>query len=168
MSEKPADVFLGVIDFFGILVPGISLLILQGSTLAHLAAISVPQAQNWWDWVPALVAAYVVGHFLLGLGVPLNRLASLVFPESKDRFFQAVREDVPLPPNVTRTRSHARQVEPPLERVPLRHVPGRERVEHRGHVLHAQHEVVHARRFPHRAHAAFAAPVAVPTTNPVR
>jgi hypothetical protein len=102
MSEKPADVFLGVIDFFGILVPGISLLILQGSTLAHLAAISVPQAQNWWDWVPALVAAYVVGHFLLGLGVPLNRLASLVFPESKDRFFQAVREDVPLPPNVTR------------------------------------------------------------------
>jgi len=106
MSGKPADVFLGVIDFFGILVPGIALLVLQGSTLAHLAAISVPEAQNWWDWVPALVAAYVVGHFLLGLGVPLNRLASLVFPASKDRFFQVVRDDVPLPPNFPRTRSH--------------------------------------------------------------
>ena len=106
MSEKPADFFLGAIDFFGILVPGIALLMLQGSTLAHLAAISVPEAQNWWDWVPALVAAYVAGQFLLGLGVPLNRLASLVFPESKDRFFQAVRDEVPLPPNVGRKRSY--------------------------------------------------------------
>jgi hypothetical protein len=106
MSEKPGDFFLGVIDFFGILVPGIALLILQGSTLAQLAAISVPQAHNWWDWVPAVVAAYVAGQFLLGLGVPLNRLASLVFPEAKDRFFQAVRDQVPLPPNVPRSRSY--------------------------------------------------------------
>jgi hypothetical protein len=106
MSEKPGDFFLGVIDFFGVLVPGVVLLILQGSTLLQLAAISIPQAQNWWDWVPALVAAYVAGQFLLGLGVPLNRLASIVFPESKDRFFQAVRDDVPLPPDVARIRSN--------------------------------------------------------------
>ena len=105
MSQKPGDFFLGVIDFFGILVPGIALLILQGPTVARLAAISVPQAQNWWDWVPALVAAYVAGQFLLGLGVPLNHLASLVFPEAKDRFFQAVRDEVPLPPKVPRSRS---------------------------------------------------------------
>jgi hypothetical protein len=88
MSEKPGDFFLGVIDFFGILVPGIALLILQGSTLAQLAAISVPQAHNWWDWVPAVVAAYVAGQFLLGLGVPLNRLASLVFPEAKSLYLR--------------------------------------------------------------------------------
>jgi hypothetical protein len=106
MSEKPGDFFLGVIDFFGILVPGIALLILQGSTLAQLAAISVPQAHNWWDWVPAVVAAYVAGQFLLGVGVPLNRLASIVFPEAKDQFFQAVRDQVPLPPNVPRTRPY--------------------------------------------------------------
>jgi hypothetical protein len=105
MSQKPGDFFLGVIDFFGILVPGIALLILQGPTVARLAAISVPQAQNWWAWVPALVAAYVAGQFLLGLGVPLNRLASLAFPEAKDRFFQAVRDEVPLPPKVPRSRS---------------------------------------------------------------
>jgi hypothetical protein len=105
MSQKPGDFFLGVIDFFGILVPGIALLILQGPTVARLAAISVPQAQNWWAWVPALVAAYVAGQFLLGLGVPLNRLASFAFPEAKDRFFQAVRDEVPLPPKVPRSRS---------------------------------------------------------------
>src|SRR5205085_11706159 len=106
MSQKPADFSLVAIAFFGIPVPSIALLMLQGSTLAHLAAISVPEAQNWWDWVPALVAAYVAGPFLFGLGAPLNRLASLVFPESKDRFFPAVRDEVPVPPHVGRKRSY--------------------------------------------------------------
>src|SRR6185295_1539031 len=89
MSDKPGDFFLGVIDFFGILVPGIALLVLQGPTLADRLSVSLPQAQNWWDWVPALVAAYVAGHFLLGLGVPLNRLATVAFPEACDPYFQA-------------------------------------------------------------------------------
>jgi hypothetical protein len=106
MSDKPGDFFLGVIDFFGILVPGVALLVLQGPTLAGLAAISLPQARNWWDWVPALVAAYVAGHFLLGLGVPLNRLATVVFPEARDPYFQAVRHQVPLPPNAAPKRSN--------------------------------------------------------------
>src|SRR5262249_940334 len=105
MSEKPGDFFLGVIDFFGILVPGIALLALQGSTLAHLAAIPLPSPENWWDWVPAVVAAYVIGHFLLGLGVPLNALAAAVYPEAKDKYFQEVRNQVPVPPGVTSTRS---------------------------------------------------------------
>jgi len=105
MSEKPGDFFLGVIDFFGILVPGIVLLALQGSTLAHLAAIPLPPGQNWWDWVPALVAAYVIGHFLIGLGAPLNSLAAAVYPEAKDHYFQVVRNQVLVPPGVTSTRS---------------------------------------------------------------
>jgi hypothetical protein len=104
MSEKPGDFFLGVIDFFGILVPGIALLALQGSTLTHLAAIPMPPHENWWDWVPALVAAYVIGHFLLALGVPLNSLAAVVYPEAKDHYFQGVRNQVPVPPGVTSTR----------------------------------------------------------------
>jgi hypothetical protein len=105
MSDKPGDFFLGVIDFFGILVPGIALLVLQGPTLASLVTFSLPQAQNWWDWVPALVAAYVAGHFLLGLGVPLNRLAAVVSPEANDQYFQAVRDQVPLPAHVAPDRS---------------------------------------------------------------
>ena len=106
MSDKPGDFFLGVIDFFGILVPGVALLVLQGPALAELAAISLPQARNWWDWVPALVAAYVAGHFLLGLGVPLNRLGAVVFPEAGDRYFQAVQGQVPLPTSATPNRSN--------------------------------------------------------------
>src|SRR5215471_14665471 len=105
MSGKPADVFLGVIDFFGILVPGIALLVLQGSTLADLAAISVPEAQNWWDWVPALVAAYVIGHFLIGMGASLNHLLPAFYSEDKDHYFQGVRNQVPVPPGITPTRS---------------------------------------------------------------
>jgi hypothetical protein len=106
MSDKPGDFFLGVIDFFGILVPGVALLILQRPTLAGLAAsISVPQTRDWLDWVPALVAAYVAGHFLLGLSVPLNRLDTMVFPETGDPYFQAVQHQVPLPPNVAPRRS---------------------------------------------------------------
>jgi len=104
MSEKPGDFFLGVIDFFGILVPGIALLALQGSTLAHLTAIPLPRGENWWDWVPALVAAYVIGHFLIGLGASLNHLLPAVYPEDKDHYFQEVRNQVPVPPGVTLTR----------------------------------------------------------------
>jgi hypothetical protein len=87
MSEKPGDFFLGVIDFFGILVPGIALLALQGSTLAHLAAIPLPSRENWWDWVP------------------LNSLVAAVYPEANDHYFQGVRNQVPVPPGVTSTRS---------------------------------------------------------------
>ena len=101
MSEKPGDFFLGVIDFFGILVPGIALLALQGSTLAHLAAIPLPSRENWWDWVPALVAAYVIGHFLLGLGVPLNSLVAAVYPEANDSLLSRSTESSSGP-----TRSH--------------------------------------------------------------
>jgi hypothetical protein len=106
MNDKPSDFFLGVIDFFGILVPGIALLVLQGATLAQAAGVSVPQVNEWWDWIPGLVAGYVAGHFLLGLGVPLNRLAAIVFPEGRDRYFEAVRERVVLPAQVARTRSN--------------------------------------------------------------
>jgi hypothetical protein len=56
-----------------------------------LPAVPLPSRENWWDWVPALVAAYVIGHFLLGLGVPLNSLAAAVYPEAKDHYFQEVR-----------------------------------------------------------------------------
>jgi hypothetical protein len=106
MSGKPSDFFIGAIDFFGILVPGIALLVLQGPTLSKLAAISLPEAHDWWDWVPALVAAYVAGHFLLGLGVPLNRLAAVAFPDNQDPYFQAVRNQVPLPPQADPTRTN--------------------------------------------------------------
>jgi hypothetical protein len=53
-----------------------------------------------------LVAAYVAGHLLLGLGVPLNRLGAVVFPEARDPYFQAVRRQVPLPPSATPNRSN--------------------------------------------------------------
>ena len=106
MSDKPGDFFPGVIDFFGILVPGIALLLLQGPTLTGLVSVSLPQAQNWWDWAPALVAAYLAGHFLLGLGVPLNRLATVVSREAHDPYFQALKHQVPLPPHADLTRSN--------------------------------------------------------------
>jgi hypothetical protein len=106
MSDKPGDFFLGVIDFFGIVVPGFALLVLQGPTLSRLAGISLPQTGNWWAWAAAFVVAYVAGHFLLGLGVPLNRLAAAVFPEASDLYFQDVRNQVPLPLNAPRSRSN--------------------------------------------------------------
>jgi hypothetical protein len=105
MDYKPGDLFIGVIDFFGILVPGAVLLFLYGESLAKPLALSLDQEQT-----PLLIAffvgSYVLGHFLLGIGVHLNCLLCVYQPQTKDAFYKAIKDKIDLPEGVAKTRTN--------------------------------------------------------------
>lgn len=58
---RPGDAFIGVIDFFAILVPGVAAALLVGWGL-------IPRTPDAIFWVTLLVAGFVLGHVLNGLG----------------------------------------------------------------------------------------------------
>jgi len=88
---KPGEFFIGVIDFFGILVPGAVLLFLDGSRLPDVLQLP-PLGDPTLQWAAFLVGAYVLGHFLLAAGVPLNRTLRFYKSANKDRFYQSAKK----------------------------------------------------------------------------
>ena len=101
MAFKPGDFFLGVIDFFGVLIPGAVLVYLHGSLLLNeLSPIGAPVPNDPVSpWVLFLIVAYVSGELLLGLGVPLNRLQETIYmPEYLDSYYEEVKKSIKLPP----------------------------------------------------------------------
>lgn len=96
MNYKPGDLFIGVIDFFGILVPGAVLLFLHGELLAKALGLSLDPKEALF-LVAFFVGAYVLGHILLGLGVVLNKLLRVYHPERKDVFYQEIKDSIDLP-----------------------------------------------------------------------
>jgi hypothetical protein len=92
MDYKPSDFFIGVIDFFGILVPGAVFLYLEGTSLAEPFGPLWPPEDQVVRWIVFILGSYVFGQFLLGLGVPLNRLLGVVQPEKRDGVYHAVKE----------------------------------------------------------------------------
>ena len=100
MAFKPGDFFLGVIDFFGVLIPGAVLMYLHGSFLYALVPIVAPVPNDSVrSWILFLIVAYVSGELLLGLGVPLNRLQEIYMPEYLDSYYEDVKNSIGLPPN---------------------------------------------------------------------
>ena len=106
MNQKPGDLFLGVIDFFGVLVPGAILALLHGNFLLAPFGLSMGQLQSVADWIPAFFIAFILGHFLLGFSVPLNQLAAR-FPSKETKAYeQAVRPFIKLPPVISYSRQN--------------------------------------------------------------
>src|SRR6267154_3720908 len=107
MNQKPSDLLLSVIDFFGILIPGAVLAFLHGDFLLGALGLSMGTLQSLADWVPAFFVSFVLGHFLLGFSVPFNGLAAR-FP-SKDTmaYYNAVRTHLELPHEVPDNRTNA-------------------------------------------------------------
>ena len=106
MTQKPGDVLLGVIDFFGILIPGAVLVLLHGDLLLMWFGFSLSALTTLYGWIPGFVLAYVLGQFLLGLSVPLNQLAARLASAEDERFYAAVRNHVLLPPGVPQTHGN--------------------------------------------------------------
>ena len=90
MAYKPGDFFLGVIDFFGIVVPGAVMLFLDGPRLREALNFQLP-TDSVQQWTVFLVGSYVLGHFLLGAGVPLNHILRLYRPVKRDRSYERVK-----------------------------------------------------------------------------
>ena len=66
MSEgvlAPSDFFIGVIDFFAILIPGVTAALIIGSVTG-----TIPQKQELLFFVILLVTGFILGHVLHGIG----------------------------------------------------------------------------------------------------
>lgn len=78
--SKPGDFFVGILDFFAILVPGaIATAILQ-PRFGHLVfgqLIAHPPSEAG-QWVAFLVFAYFIGHLIFQLGTYIDRLYNLI------------------------------------------------------------------------------------------
>ena len=103
MNQKPGDLLLGVIDFFGILIPGAILAFLHGDFILRPLGFSLGELQSPANWIPAFFVSFVLGHFLLGFSVPLNRLAARFPSETTSGYEKAVRLHLKLPPEVPDT-----------------------------------------------------------------
>jgi hypothetical protein len=106
MAYKPGDFFLGIIDFFGILVPGAVLLFLHGERLAGNLGLRLDHDPTA-IWAAFFVGSYVLGSFLLGFGFVLNRLLWLYLPETKDNYYNEVKSAIKLPQGVRENRVDA-------------------------------------------------------------
>jgi hypothetical protein len=101
VTYKPSEFFLGIIDFFGILIPGAVLVYLHRPLLLGLldligAPPPVPDNQVSL-WIIFLIGAYVLGQFLFGIGELLDKLQKILQPESKDVYYQGVKGKMDLP-----------------------------------------------------------------------
>jgi 8-oxo-dGTP pyrophosphatase MutT (NUDIX family) len=108
VDYKPSDVFVGVIDFFAVLLPGA---IIVAIASPHLPTFLlgpdgiVPNPTGTERWVAFIVAAYAVGHILFFVGSALDStlydpLRRWAVPPDKDLAFteaSKVKESL-LPP----------------------------------------------------------------------
>jgi hypothetical protein len=68
---KPSDFYIGVVEFFGVLLPGAALFYIAQSYVV----IAIPS--NWLpvnsgqSWALFAVVSYIVGHLLHGIGSAL-------------------------------------------------------------------------------------------------
>src|SRR5260370_40590730 len=98
MDYKPGDFFIGVIDFFGILLPGAVLLFLRGQWLSQILGL------NQTMWVVFFFASYVLGHFLVGAGGYFMRLPRFSLPGHKDDYYKRVKRAIAPPPHEDRKK----------------------------------------------------------------
>lgn len=61
---KPTDLFIGVVEFFAVLVPGVVALMVVG----WVAGLHLPEKQEAAFFGAVLAAGFVLGHILHGLG----------------------------------------------------------------------------------------------------
>ena len=107
---KPGDFFIGVIDFFGIMVPGAVLLYLRGEYLLSWIGRQPPASnEHVVYWTQLLIGSYLLGQILLGAGVPLNGWADIIWPERRDKYYREVKNKINLPLSIkNRTNSFYR------------------------------------------------------------
>ena len=107
MAYKPDDFFIGIIDFFGILLPGSIVVFLYNEWFLEVAEIKVNLCGEATQWIAFIVSSYVIGHFVLGAGDPLNRLLEIFSPARKDLYYQEVKERIFLAPAIAKDRINA-------------------------------------------------------------
>jgi hypothetical protein len=85
VSVKPGDLFVGIVDFFAVILPGMILVfiaqrlglekIIFGQDVLTPGILFLGDAEKWIAFV---IAAYLVGHFVLAIGSSLDTLYDIV------------------------------------------------------------------------------------------
>lgn len=99
---KPAEFFIGLVDFFAILLPGglATALLLEfastsciwGAILSQSIAQYIPKDQHWPYWVAFAVVSYLLGHFIFLIGsASLDRLYDSTYRQMKRDEDQALQ-----------------------------------------------------------------------------
>jgi hypothetical protein len=97
MEYKPNDVFVTVIDFFGILVPGSVLLFLHGDFVLRQLGLSCRPDDKVFFWVSFFVGSLLLGHFLTGISVLLLNWSYGLSIGSLELYYKEVEDAIPLP-----------------------------------------------------------------------
>lgn len=77
---------------------------LHGDFLIQIYGTRITGEGQLLLWVSFFVWSYIIGHFLLGVGVPLNRLQKLRVAEKDDSYYHEVASEIKLPPNTKPNR----------------------------------------------------------------
>lgn len=97
MGYKPEDLFVGVIDFFAVLLPGalLSYVMLDVARDHVFGRILPPIRSEGQGWVVFAFSSYLLGHFVFLAGSyidPLyDRVRRRLIPKEKDRTYQRAR-----------------------------------------------------------------------------
>jgi len=98
MGYKPEDFFVGVVDFFAVLLPGalLSFMAIDFSRLHIFGRVLPPLRSEAQGWVVFVFASYLLGHFIFLAGSYLDplydRLRKKFVPKEADRTYLLARE----------------------------------------------------------------------------
>ena len=79
MATKPADFFIGVVDFFAIILPGalLSYLALDAATQHVIGPITPALKDATQGWVAFALSSYLLGHFASLIGAFIHGYSSI-------------------------------------------------------------------------------------------
>ncbi len=101
MNQKPSDLLLSVLEFFGILIPGAILVFLHGDFLLSPFGLSIGKLQTSADWIPVFFISIILGHFLHGFSDLLDKLLERFPAQKTTAYLKAARDQISLPPKVS-------------------------------------------------------------------
>jgi hypothetical protein len=97
VNFKPSDFFIGIIDFFGILIPGLVLYYFHGSVLLDSLNVGTGNKGGLQNWVLVLCSSYILGHFLLGFSIWLNDISVRKLDDVTWEYFYDTKYYIILP-----------------------------------------------------------------------
>jgi hypothetical protein len=109
MNFKPSDLFLGMIDFFGILIPGVVLFFFHGDLLMRSMGADIYKMGPSNYWIVLFFCSYISGHFLLGISVLLNKISVTKLDPVTLAYFDNVKKLVILPVKNPERKSKKRE-----------------------------------------------------------
>lgn len=102
MNQKPSDLMLSIIEFFGILIPGAVLTFLHGDFLVDPLCLSMGKLQISRDWVLPFFISIILGYLLHSFSNLLDTPATWYFSNATQKYWEEVREHIELPGGLKR------------------------------------------------------------------